>query len=81
MVKINLPAKVFMILNAKVIKRQIKFCVDECKAHVRNSILTLPEECQTVQAVTTLEREPSLHSMQFCVGVTWRYNSDEKKSK
>lgn len=43
MVRVNLPAKVFMILNSK-----IKFYIDKCKEHERNTILTLPEECKTV---------------------------------
>lgn len=48
MVRLNLPAKAFMILNGKVIKCQIKFCVDKCKVYMRNTILTLPEERLTV---------------------------------
>lgn len=59
MVRVNLLAKVFIILNGKVIKCQIKFCEDKCKVHVQKTILTLPEKCQTVQAVRTLERESS----------------------
>lgn len=47
MVRVNLPVKVFMILNSKVIKCQIKFDIDKCKVHERNTILTLPEECKT----------------------------------
>lgn len=80
-VRVNLLAKVFMILNGKVIKCQIEFCVDKCKVHMKNRILTLPEECQTVQTVRTLGREPSLHSMQFCVGITQRFSNDKRKSK
>lgn len=80
-VRVNRTAKIFIILNGKIIKCQIKFCVDKCQVHVRNTILTLPEECRTVRAVRILEREPNPHSMQFCVGVTWRLSSDERKSK
>lgn len=81
MVRVNRPAKIFIILNSKVIKRQIKFCVDKCKVHGRNTILTLPEKCRTVRAVRILERESNPHGMQLCVGVTWRLSNDERKSK
>lgn len=55
MVEVNLLAKVLMIFNTYVIKWQCKFCADKCKAHVKKAILITAEQCQTVQAVSTLE--------------------------
>lgn len=57
MVKVNLPAKVLTILNGLVIKCQIKFRVDKCKAHVKKAILIIPEECQTARRLLALWKE------------------------